>query len=141
MHVVVAAAVAVVVCCLPPLSLLARRSWLARGGSVSVSLRCPRHRDGRRWVVGLGRYDAERLLWFRLLSLAPRARVTLPRRGISVRARRAPTGPERGALRPDVVVLDCSSDNGPLEIALPESALPGFLAWLESAPPGVPARR
>ena len=36
----------------------------------------------------------------------------------------------------DVVVLECSTAEGPRELAMEPSTETGFLSWLESAPPG-----
>jgi hypothetical protein len=141
MQVIDGLAVVVLTCCLLLVALVARRYWIARGGCVHVCMPRPQTGSGRHWVLGLGRYDAERLLWFRVFSLAPRPRVSIPRRGLRVESRRAPHPHESLVLQPGVVVLGCVSDAGPVELALDESALTGFLAWLESAPPGVPARR
>jgi uncharacterized protein DUF2550 len=33
-------------------------------------------------------------------------------------------------------VVSCRTPAGPLEVAMSPAALTGFLAWLESAPPG-----
>ncbi|MFD0529913.1 DUF2550 family protein [Kitasatospora arboriphila] len=49
---------------------------------------------------------------------------------------RYPEGQEELALLSGSVVLRCLHDGAPLELAMSEDALTGFLAWLEAAPPG-----
>ncbi len=114
------------------------RRWLLsrRGGTVEMSLRLRTGRHGRGWVLGTGRYVGDELQWFRVFSLAPRPRRILRRRGLRVVQRRVPTGPERMALQAGMVVLECTSDEGPVQIAIGQSALTGFLSWLEAAAPG-----
>ena len=114
------------------------RRWLLarRGGTVEMSLRLRKGSHGRGWVLGTGRYVGDELQWFRVFSLAPRPRRTLSRRGLRVLHRRVPTGPERLALQAGMVVLECTSDAGPVEIAIGESALTGILSWLEAGAPG-----
>ena len=114
------------------------RRWLLsrHGGTVELSLRLRKGTHGRGWVLGVGRYVGDELQWFRVFSLAPRARRTLSRRSLRIRERRTPTGPERLALQAGMVILECDSDDGPVEIAIGQSALTGFLSWLEAAAPG-----
>jgi len=50
--------------------------------------------------------------------------------------RRTPEGQEELALLSGAVVLSCLHAGVPLELAMSEDALTGFLAWLEAAPPG-----
>lgn len=116
----------------------ALRRWLLarRGGTVEMSLRLRTGSHGRGWVLGTGRYVGDELQWFRVFSLAPRPRRTLSRRGLQVVQRRVPNGPERLALQTGMVILDCASDAGPVQIAIGQSALNGFLSWLEAAAPG-----
>ncbi len=57
------------------LALVVRRRLLTRhGGTFELSHRARHAGDGRGWVLGIGRYSGERLEWFRLFSLAPRAK-------------------------------------------------------------------
>lgn len=114
-----------------------RRWLLARhGGTVEMSLRLRTGNRGRGWVLGTGRYVGDELQWFRVFSLAPRPRRTLSRRGLRVVQRRSPNGPERLALQAGMVVLECTSTDGPVQIAIGQSALTGFLSWLEAAATG-----
>lgn len=92
--------------------------------------------DGKGWVFGIGRYSGDSIEWFRVFSYAPRPRRTLPRTEIEVLGRRYPEGQEELALLSGSVVLRCLHNGVPLELAMSDDALTGFLAWLEAAPPG-----
>ncbi|WP_327068971.1 DUF2550 domain-containing protein [Kitasatospora sp. NBC_01250] len=92
--------------------------------------------DGKGWVFGIGRYSGDHIEWFRVFSYAPRPRRVLPRREIEVLGRRYPEGQEELALLSGSVVLRCLHNGAPLELAMSDDALTGFLAWLEAAPPG-----
>lgn len=92
--------------------------------------------DGKGWVFGIARYSGDSIEWFRVFSYAPRPRRVLPRSDIEVLGRRYPAGQEELALLSGSVVLRCLHRGAPLELAMSEDALTGFLAWLEAAPPG-----
>ena len=59
-----------------------------------------------------------------------------PRRDLSVLRSRQPAGGETLALLDGVVVMECTSTGGPVDLAMDPSAVTGFLAWLEAQPPG-----
>jgi hypothetical protein len=119
------------------LAFAVRRWLLGRGGgTVELSLRLRESTHGRGWVLGTGRFAGDELQWFRVFSLAPHPRRTLSRRSLTVVGRRVPSGPERLSLQAGMVVLECRSDGEPVQLAMGESALTGFLSWLESAAPG-----
>lgn len=119
-------------------ALLARHRLLARGGGcLAVSLRLP----GGRWRLGLARFEPEWLLWYRTFGLRLRPGLVLGRRTLRVLDRRVPTATEALVLPPDVVVLECTNGSADVQLAVPVAALPGFLAWSESAPPRDPALR
>jgi hypothetical protein len=127
----------VLVLALPLLAVSLRRRWLSRsGGASEMSLRLKPRSQGRGWVLGVGRFVADDLQWFRVFSLSPRPRRTLSRRDLDVRTRRAPTGPESLALLKGMEVLELTSAGQPVEIGLDTATMTGFLAWLESRPPG-----
>jgi hypothetical protein len=111
-----------------------RRLLRHRGGTVDLSLRLREWRRGYGWALGVGRYDGDQLLWYRLLSLAPRPRRTLPREGLTLERRRTPERTEALNLMPGAVVVECRSDGGRVELAMSDAAYPGFLSWLEAAP-------
>ncbi|MEP6696880.1 MAG: DUF2550 domain-containing protein [Pseudonocardiales bacterium] len=123
-------------------ALAMRRAVLSRsGGMVEMSLRLHGRSHGRGWVLGTGRYVGDELQWFRIFSLAPGPRRRLSRRGFSVLRRRIPTKPEKMTLQLGMIVLECHSAEGPVQLAMGESALTGFLSWLESAAPGASLSR
>lgn len=115
---------------------LRRRVLQRRGGAIELSLRLRTRHVHRGWVFGVGRFDGDRLEWYRVFSLAMRPRRTLSRRDLSVVSRRPPEGAERLSLLGGAVVMECRSSSGPVELAMEPSALTGFLAWLEATPPG-----
>ncbi|MFC5910254.1 DUF2550 domain-containing protein [Streptacidiphilus monticola] len=91
---------------------------------------------GKGWIFGIARYNHDAVEWFRVFSYSPRPRRVLERSLIEVVERRSPEGQEELALLSGAVVLVCLHDGKPLELAMSEDALTGFLAWLEAAPPG-----
>ena len=62
----------------------------------------------------------------------------LSRRDLHVVERREPRGAEVYSLLSGAVVVRCHDTSGQVELAMTPDALTGFLAWLESSPPGVP---
>jgi hypothetical protein len=114
-----------------------RRRWLqSAGGTVELSLRLKRLGHGRGWSTGVGFFDGDDLRWYRVFSLSPWPRRVLSRRELQVVSQRPPSGPERLALPEGAVVLACDVGGGPVDLAMPPSTVTGFLAWLESRPPG-----
>lgn len=91
---------------------------------------------GKGWLFGIARYNRDSVEWFRVFSYSPRPRRVLQRSRIEVLHRRTPVGQEELALLSGAVVLACRHAGEPLELAMSEDALTGFLAWLEAAPPG-----
>ena len=129
--------VAVVIGVLLQLAIYVRRRVLQRlGGTIELSLRRQRVAHGRGWALGIGRFQGDELRWYPVFSLAPRPARTLSRRELTVLSRRRPAGGETLALLDGAVVLQCATDRGPVDLAMDPSAVTGFLAWLESAPPG-----
>ncbi len=119
------------------LALVGRRRWIARnGGTFEFSVRVRSGRGGRGWVLGVARYTDDGLEWFKIFSLAPFPRAVYGRADIEYLGRREPTGVEAYSLYSGHIVVSCRTPAGPLEVAMSPSALTGFLAWLESAPPG-----
>ncbi len=118
-----------------------RREWVARdGGTIEASLRLSTMVVGRGWAPGFARFRYDEFRWYRMFSLAFGPRRVLVRRGLAVESRRLPGGPERLVLPDDWVILRCLSQQAPVEIAMAESTVTGFLSWLESAPPGTANR-
>jgi hypothetical protein len=142
MRIVEAIVIAVLILLAGLIVLYARREIISRGGgTIEMSMRLSTLVPGRGWAPGLGRFTADELRWYRVFSLAPRPRQVLVRHELVVETRRRPDGPERLAMPDGWMVVRCrgrSTAGGetPIELALAESALTGFLSWLESAPPG-----
>lgn len=117
-----------------------RRRVLARGGStfdLSLNTRQGKSVVGARgWVLGVGRYGDTELEWFRTFSFAWRPQRRFQRGHVQVVKRRDPVGPEAYSLHAGAVIVECLTDAGPVQLGLAPDALTGFLAWLESAPPG-----
>ena len=116
--------------------LFARRGMISRGGgTIELSLRLSTMVAGRGWSSGLGRFAGDELRWFRMFSFAWRPRRILSRQTLAVESRRQPDGPERLVLPADWVVVRCTGHQAPIEIAMAQNALTGFLSWVEAAPP------
>jgi hypothetical protein len=131
--------VVLLVVCALLLALVVRRRLLERqGGTVDVSWRGRRAgRAGRSslgWSFGVGRYDGDRLLWFKTFSLAPRPRYVLRRSALVIGPRRRPHGAEIIAVTTESTVVECTHEGEQFELAVPSAALPGLLAWVEAAP-------
>jgi hypothetical protein len=73
-----------------------------------------------------------------MFSFAFRPKRVLDRRGLTIDARRLPEGPERLTMAGHWSILRCCAGQAPLEIAMAESTVTGFLSWLEAGPPGPP---
>jgi hypothetical protein len=122
--------------------LFLRREVIARGGgTIELSLRLTTMVAGRGWSPGVARFAGDDMRWYRLFSFAIRPRRVLSRRGFAVQSRRQPEPPELLVLPADWVILRCISQQMPVEIAMAESTLTGFLSWLEAAPPGAASIR
>jgi len=114
-----------------------RRRWLSRySGTFDCSLRSGTDRLGKGWVLGLARYEDDRIEWFRVFDLSPRPRRVLQRSTLHVLERRHPSGPETFTVMPGSVIVRCSYASGPIELAMSAQSYTGFASWLESAPPG-----
>jgi hypothetical protein len=119
------------------LLLVVRRRILARnGGTFELSVRVRSKVAGRGWVLGLGRYHGDRLEWFRIFSPWPRPRRRWARIDLEIVGQREPTEPESFALYSGHRIVECSTPAGPVQLAMSPSAVTGFSAWLEAAPPG-----
>jgi hypothetical protein len=123
------------------LLLVVRRRVLSRHGgtfelSVRIQSRVRSSQAGRGWVLGLGRYRAGRLEWYRIFSPSPRPRRTWERSDLKITGQREPSGQEEFALYGGHLVVECRTPSGPVELAMSPSALTGFSSWLEAGPPG-----
>ena len=138
----------------------ARREIISRrGGTIEMYMRLSTYLPGRGWAPGVGRFTPDQLRWYRVFSFGLRPRRVLTRHGLTVEERRRPEGAERLAMPEGWVIVRCRSEAGTslsgvglagtgttagmgtagagpaVELALAETALSGFLSWLESAPP------
>ncbi|MFD9737782.1 DUF2550 domain-containing protein [Umezawaea sp. NPDC059074] len=114
-----------------------RRLRLLRAGGVHVALRLRQDDSGRGWHLGVGRYQGDEFVWFRVLSLGSGPNQIITREGLEIDDRREPGPSETYAMPTGSTVLRCRSSTGSeIEIAMGPDALTGFLSWLESAPPG-----
>lgn len=127
LFVVVAALVSVVV----------RRRWLNRSvGTFDCSLRTGSGAHGKGWALGIARYEADRIEWFRVFSWALRPQHVLRRTQLQVVDRRYPTGAEALSVMSGFVIVRCRRGSAFVELAMSEQSYTGFASWLESAPPG-----
>lgn len=127
--------------------LATRRILLARaGGTVECGLR---GEQAAAWRLGLVAYRPDQLWWFSAFGFRLRPQEAFDRRGLRVLARRPAAPSEAHSIGSGTVVIECQvpapgtgAAAGPevaprkVELAMSENALTGFLAWLESAPPG-----
>lgn len=119
------------------IALVVRRRVLARnGGTFELSVRVRDRHTGRGWLLGVGRYSGDYLEWFRIFSLSPRPKRRWRRATLEYETRRHPEGHEAVALYADHVVVECTTPEGPVSLAMSPSSLMGFQSWLEAAPPG-----
>ncbi|GIH13472.1 DUF2550 domain-containing protein [Rugosimonospora africana] len=117
--------------------LFVRREIIARGrGTIELSFRLSTLIAGRGWSPGIARFVGDELRWYRVFSFALRPRRILSRRHLAVESRRVPDSPELLVLPDDWVIVRCTSNHAPVEIAMAEATLTGFLSWIEAAPPG-----
>jgi hypothetical protein len=120
--------------------LTVRRLRALRSGGVHAALRTRFDDSGKGWHLGVGRYQGDEFVWFRVLSLRPGPDRVIHRSGLEIADRREPSGPELYSMPPASRVLRfrarATSTEADVEIAMSPDALTGFLSWLESAPPG-----
>jgi hypothetical protein len=115
-----------------------RRRLLGRNAATfDCSLRRDRSRKSGGWMLGVARYEEDRLEWFRIFTLDPRPGQVLQRARLELIEGRQPTDEEVDSILPESVVARCSYDQEILELAMTESDYTGFTTWLESAPPGI----
>jgi uncharacterized protein DUF2550 len=115
-----------------------RRRLLGRNAATfDCSLRMDQPPKSGGWMLGVARYEEDRLEWFRIFTLDPRPGRVLQRAKLELLVGRQPTDDEVDSILPGSVVARCSYDEDVLELAMTESDYTGFTTWLESAPPGV----
>ncbi|MEQ3541238.1 DUF2550 domain-containing protein [Pseudonocardia tropica] len=137
----IAAIVGVLLLCLvvPLVWLAVRRVRLMRNGGVDLCLR--RRFAVTDWHFGVGRYEGERFAWYRLTSFRIGATVVMDRADLDIVDRRPPHRSEEFAIPMAVEVLRCRGRDAAgrgidVELAMSAGVRTGFMAWLESTPPG-----
>ncbi|MFL6123535.1 DUF2550 domain-containing protein [Actinophytocola sp.] len=117
--------------------LAVRRLRALRSGGVHAALRTHLDDPGKGWHLGVGRYQGDEFVWFRVLSLRPGPDRIISRSALEIADRRDPSGPELYSMPPSSRVLRFRETGmSEIELAMSPDALTGFLSWLESAPPG-----
>jgi hypothetical protein len=124
-----------------------RRYLLERsGGTVECALRTPAVSGA--WRLGVLSYQHDSLTWHGALGVLLRPEYVFSRRSLSVASRRPADPSETVTLGTERVVVEvlvkppadagggAPSPDGHIELAMTDQALTGFLAWLESSPPG-----
>jgi hypothetical protein len=124
-----------VIIVLGAIGLAVRRILLDRGGGT---VECGQRRPGGTWRLGVAAYEEDELRWYGAVGVLLTPEEVLARRTLSVRSRREVYPAEAALLGQGMVVVSCTAGETPetVELAMAEDALTGFLAWLESAPPG-----
>lgn len=130
--------IALVLVCLAvtAVAVAARRALIERGGgTVECGLRHPG--KDQSWRLGVASYQPDELRWHQVFGFLLRPAEIFPRRTLAVVSRRPPDSAETTRLGPGMVVVGCRAGEREqaTELAMSESALTGFLAWLEAAPP------
>ena len=129
-------AVILVFLVLAAVAVATRRALIERGGgTVDCGLRL--QGADHAWRLGVASYQPDELRWHQVFGVLLRPDQSFPRRTLSVVSRRPPDSDEMSSLGQDMVVVECRAGerSEPMELAMTESALTGFLAWLEGAPP------
>ena len=117
---------------------IVRRLLLARrGATFDCSLRQDRPRRRGGWMLGVARYEEDRLEWFRIFTFAWRPGKVMKRSLLDLLEWRPPASGEIDSIMPGSVVVRCSYGSEVLEMAMTKSDYTGFATWLESAPPGI----
>jgi hypothetical protein len=113
-----------------------RRWYLQRRGAIDLSVRNRPGSGGRGWVLGVARYVGDDLVWYRVFSARPGPTRVISRATLEIVSRRIPDGSEAWAVQPGARILECNLAGRPVQLAMGEETLTGFLSWLESQPPG-----
>jgi hypothetical protein len=127
------------------IALATRRYLLERsGGTVECAMRRPAGIGN--WRLGLLSFQRDELYWYGALAVLYRPEQVFSRRALAVVSRRPAAPAEGSAFGADRIVVEVSVKPSTdasgaqagehIELAMSESALTGFLAWLEASPPG-----
>ena len=108
-----------------------QRTLTHRVGSFTCLLRTePPPEVG--WTAGIAHYGAERLVWWRTLSLAPRPARTWSRAELTLVERVRLDGRD-DAGRP-LLLVHCVHRGERFQLTISEQACAGLVSWLESGP-------
>ena len=122
------------------LGVVSRRRFLTRAaGAFDCSLRfgsATKAAPGKGWRLGVARYEADRIDWYRVFSVSPRPGASLVRAELDVMDRRRPSAQESFAVLAGSIIARCRYRGSDVELAMTEQAYTGFASWLEAAPPG-----
>src|SRR4051812_10559798 len=122
------------------LGVVSRRRFLTRDvGAFDCSLRWGGGSPGsagKGWRLGVARYEANRIDWYRVFSISPRPGASLVRAELDVLDRRPPSNAESFAILAGSIIARCRYRGEQVELAMSEQAYTGFAAWLEAAPRG-----
>jgi hypothetical protein len=114
-----------------------RRHVLARNpATFDCSFRPDRSRKPGGWMLGVARYEEDRLEWFRIFTIDPRPGKVLQRANLDLIEWHQPSEPDIHSVLPGALVVRCSYGEELLDLAMTRSDYTGFVTWLESAPPG-----
>jgi hypothetical protein len=116
-----------------------RRLRLIRVGGVDVAqrrVRASAPASTRGWNLGVAHYEGDQFVWYRVISLGRRSNMVLNRTELEIIDRRRPGPAEEYVVPVDATVLRCRDGQRTVELAMNPDVLTGFLAWLESGPPG-----
>ena len=122
-----------------------RRYLLARrGATFDCSLRREHPRRASTWILGVARYEEDRLEWFRIFTVSPRPSRVLTRAQLLLIEWIQPDEQDVHSILPGAVIVRCSygrthaeNHSEVLELAMTRSDYTGFATWLEATPPGV----
>jgi len=109
---------------------LRKRQLLGRPGGIPLAVRP----GGEHWVLGVGRYAGDDLLWYGALRPGRRPTRVLRRNLLEVTGQRGRRRDEQ-ILPAGGVVVECLLDGDRMSLCLSSGAVTGFLSWLESSPP------
>lgn len=127
--------VAVVLLVVVVVGVLARQRFMLRGvGGIPLALRTQTPRPTR-WLYGVGQYHGDEFRWYRALGVGTRPTRVLRRVDLEVVTRRAPLPQEIQALPPSATVVEVRDAEGVVWLGFGESAVTGFLSWLEASAP------
>ncbi|HNV12042.1 MAG TPA: DUF2550 domain-containing protein [Propionibacteriaceae bacterium] len=126
---------------LPLVGLFVRRRWLSsRGGVFDCGLRLNDTTPGAGWAIGMARYQADTLEWYRIFAVSLRPHLVLRRDHTVSLGRRTPDAVEAVVLFSDHQIIRLESSEGGRqkvwELAMPAGSVTGLMSWLEAAPPG-----